>query len=240
MLRVILIDDESLARQAVRNLLNNHPGLTVVGEADSAEAAASRIAEARPDAIFLDIRMPGGSGFDLLRQTTPAPRVVVVTAHAEYAVEAFEVDAVDFLLKPVAPSRFAEAVARLEAACGLAGAGVPAYRIRDRICLKSTGRTFITALDKICMLQADGDFTRFSIPGEKPLMICQNLGSYDAILPHPPFLRLNRSLIVNTAKIENIEHLTRDETRISFLDLPEPVVVGRKAWETLRASGVLS
>jgi two-component system, LytTR family, response regulator len=239
MLRVILVDDEPLARQALRELLENHSSVTMVGEADCVKSAAARIEETKPDAIFLDIRMPGGNGFELLHRSPNPPHVIVVTAHAEYAVEAFNIEAVDFLLKPVAPSRFADAIARLQAACGVAHGESPAYRIRDRICLKTPGRTFITAIDRICLLQADGDFTRISIPGEKPLMICQTLGSYEAILPHPPFLRLNRSLIINTAQIEKIEHLTRDETRISLRNHPETLAVGRKAWESLSESGII-
>ena len=116
MLRVAVIDDEPLARQAIRYLLAVHPRLKVVGEADSKESALTLIQKEKPDGIFLDVHMPGGTGFDMLQALDAPPKVVMVTAHAEHAIQAFDIEAVDYLLKPVTPARFAQAVQRLQAA----------------------------------------------------------------------------------------------------------------------------
>ena len=104
-MRVLIVDDEHLARQAMRRLLAGHPEVEIVGEADSIETAIAAVRQAEPQLIFLDIDLGAGDGFDVLAQLERPPVVVFVTAYAEYAVEAFEVNAVDYLLKPVAPER---------------------------------------------------------------------------------------------------------------------------------------
>lgn len=240
MLRVILVDDEALARQGMRQLLAEIADIEVIGEAADTKAAHALIEGSGPDAIFLDIRMPGSDGFSLIRGIQNPPKVVFVTAYSEHAVRAFEVEAVDYLLKPVRAERLGEAVQRLRIACAESAggpAGGPRYRAGDRICLATPGRKLLVPLDQICALEADGDFTRFYIEGEKPLMICQTLGSYESTLPAPPFLRLDRSLIINIDRVTKVEHPSRDLTRIEFNSIAEPFTVGRKAWSTLRQSG---
>jgi two-component system LytT family response regulator len=236
------VDDEALARQGMRQLLAEMPEIQVVGEAADADAATELIESAHPDAVFLDIRMPGSDGFALIRGIKNPPKVVFVTAYSEHAVRAFEVEAVDYLLKPVRAERLAEAIQRLRIACSDAAgsaAEAPRYHAGDRICLATPGRKVMVPLDQICALQADGDFTRFYIRGEKSLMICQTLGSYESMLPCPPFLRLDRSLIIHTDRVAKVEHPSRDTTRIELEGIPEPFTVGRKAWSTLRQSGTL-
>ena len=136
MLRVMIVDDEALARQGLRDEIGRCTGVEVCGEAGSMTQALQAIPALAPDALFLDIRMPHGNGFDLLKKLPAAPPVVFVTAHSEYAVQAFEVQAVDYLLKPVRPARLAEAVARLQSALGQGGEE-PAYGEEDRICLRT-------------------------------------------------------------------------------------------------------
>ena len=130
MLRVMIVDDEALARQGLRDEIGRCTGVEVCGEAGSMTQALQAIPALAPDALFLDIRMPHGNGFDLLKKLPAAPPVVFVTAHSEYAVQAFEVQAVDYLLKPVRPARLAEAVARLQSALGQGGEE-PASGLQD-------------------------------------------------------------------------------------------------------------
>ncbi len=241
MLRVILVDDESLARQVMRELLNAEPAVQIEGEAASIAAARDLITKTKPDAVFLDVKMPGKSGFELLQSLVHQPKVVFVTAYSQYAVQAFDVDAVDYLLKPVRPERLASAVQRLRVACD----GTPErdttptpYLSDDRISLRTPGRTLMASLSEICALEADGDFTRVYVAGEQALMICQTLRNYEQSLPSPPFLRLDRSLMLNVKRIVKIEHLSRDETRIFLAGATRSFSVGRKAWTTLREAGV--
>lgn len=233
MLRVVLVDDERLARQGIRQLLAAHPEVTVVGEAGRVSAAVEVIRAENPDAIFLDIQMPGASGFELLGHLEDAPKVVFVTAHSEHAARAFEVQAVDYLLKPVSPSRLADTIRRLTAACRQTEDSVP-YQSADRICLRTPQRTVLTRLADIVAMEADGDFTRFHLLGEPPLLVCRSLRNCEETFPSPPFLRLSRSLIINLDKVTSLEHPSRDEARLTLSGLPEPFLLGRRALARLK------
>jgi len=232
-LRVILVDDERLARLGIRQLLAAHPEVTVVGEAGRVASAAEIIREEKPDAIFLDIQMPGASGFDLLGQLKDAPKVVFVTAHTEHAARAFEVQAVDYLLKPVRPERLADAVKRLAAVCAQAEQSVP-YQAMDRICLRTPQRTMITRLSDVVAMEADGDFTRFHVAGESPLLVCRSLRTCEEEFPHPPFARLSRSLIVNLNKVTAVEHPSRNEARLVLAGTGRIFALGRRALARLK------
>src|SRR6202012_2897759 len=171
MLRLILIDDERLARQSMRQLLAKHPQVEIVAEAENMAQGLKLIQEHRPDAIFLDVQMPGADGFQLLEKLDPAPKTVFVTAHAQHAVKAFEVHAIDYLLKPVRPERLAQTLARLGEETG-SGKETQIYRPNDKICLHTAGWTTVASLPDLILLKADGDFTRFFIESHNPLLIC--------------------------------------------------------------------
>lgn len=234
MLRVMLVDDERLARQALRQSLARIDDVEVVAEAESASAAWEAFARARPQAVFLDVQMPREDGFEFLRGIELPPKVVFVTAHSEHAVRAFEVEAVDYLLKPVRPQRLADAVSRLREACGLTAAGEHRYGARDRICLRTPGRTVVATLDKVAALEADGDFTRFFVAGEPPIMICQKLGAYERSLPAPPFARVSRSLMLNVDAFVRAQRFSRDEEQVWLEGMPQPLTLGRAAQGRLR------
>lgn len=233
MLRVVLVDDERLARQGIRQLLAAHPEVAVVGEAGRVPAAVEVIRAEKPDAIFLDIQMPGASGFELLGHFAEAPKVVFVTAHSEHAARAFEVQAVDYLLKPVSPARLADTISRLTAACQQTEDAVP-YKTADRICLRTPQRTVLTSLKDIVAMEAEGDFTRFHMAGEAPLLVCRSLRNCEETFPAPPFLRLSRSLIINLDKVTSLEHPSRDEARLTLAGLPQPLTLGRRALARLK------
>jgi len=237
MLRVILVDDEHLARQSMRQLLGKHPKVEIVAEAENIAQAQKVIQEHKPDAIFLDIQLPGADGFQLLEKLERTPRTVFVTAHARHAVKAFEVHAVDYLLKPVRPERLAQALARLGEETG-PGKETQVYRPNDKLCLHTPGWTTVASLTDVILLKADGDFTRFFIETQPPLLICQPLGSYESALPSPPFLRVDRSLILNLERIVTADQISRDETRLKLRGFNEPLILGRTAWSRLKKSGL--
>jgi len=236
MLRVAIIDDERLARQAMRQLLAAHPELEVVAEADNKKTALEIIRREKPDAIFLDVQMPAADGFALLQSLDPAPKVVFVTAHSEHAARAFEIEAVDYLLKPVRPERFAMAVRRIEASCQIpAAVSDPAgYSTSDRICLRTPQRTIIAPVSALCALEADGDFTRISVREAPAVMICQSLSAYEKSLPSPPFVRVDRSLIVNVDQIARMERKSRDNAVLILKGIPTTISLGRTAQQRLR------
>jgi two-component system LytT family response regulator len=229
----MLIDDEALARQGLREQLTCLPDVEVCAEAQSMLQALPVIEAVQPDALFLDIRMPHGNGFELLKHLPHPLPVVICTAHQEYAVRAFDVQAVDYILKPVRPKRLEQAVARLRHALDQKH-HPPALTAADRICLRTPERTVVTTPDHLILLKADGDFTRFTIEGEHSLLICQSLGAFEQTLPRPPFVRLDRSLIVNLERVESIEVSPTRGAHLGIRGLPQPLELGRTALKRLR------
>ena len=236
-MRVLIVDDEHLARQAMRRLLAAHPEVEIAGEAESLSEALAAIARTEPELVFLDIELGGGEdGFDLLATLKRPPMVVFVTAYAEHAVEAFAVNAVDYLLKPVAPERLAESLiraARYLARGSPASPGQPSHS-PGVIALRTPKQTVLVAPSEIAALRADGDFTHVLVADQPALMIWRTLGHFENLLPTPPFLRLGRSLIINRDRLRRVETPSRAEARITLDGVPEPVAVGRTAAARLR------
>jgi two-component system LytT family response regulator len=227
--RVLIVDDEHLARQAMRRLLVAHPDAEIVGEAASLAEAMEAIERTAPQLVFLDIELGGGGdGFDLLAALERPPIVVFVTAYAEHAVEAFAVNAVDYLLKPVEPGRLAESLARAERQLdrGQAGSGV--------IALRTPKQTVLAQPAEIAALRADGDFTHVFVADQPAVMIWRTLGHFEVLLPSPPFLRLGRSLIINRDRLRKVETPSRAGGQITLEGMSEPLVLGRTAAARLR------
>lgn len=235
MLRVMLVDDEPPALRRLSDMLADIEDIEIVAAVDCAEDANAVIAREQVDAIFLDVQMPGKNGFQLLASLPRKPLVVFVTAYSDYAVQAFEVEAVDYLLKPVRPARLALAVRRIRTALQ-DGTEEPAYDLNDRICLRTPERTLVAPLSDLITLEADRDFTRVTVAENAPILICQSLGSYDAALPNPPFLRVTRSLIVNLNRLRSVEISPMRGARIHLDGLAEPLPIGRTALRRLRVS----
>ena len=229
-MRVLIVDDERLARSAIRRLLAAHSTVEIVGEAESIAEALRAIERPQPQLVFLDIELGEGDGFDLLAALERPPIVVFVTAYAEHAVEAFAVDAVDYLLKPVAPERLAESLARVERQ--IAQAALPAGP--EVIELKTPKRTVLAQPAEIVALRADGDFTRVHVADQPEVMIWRTLAHFESLLPSPPFLRLGRSLIINRDRLRNIETPSPASARVTLQGLAEPLILGRAAAARLR------
>ncbi|WP_127088692.1 LytR/AlgR family response regulator transcription factor [Aquabacter cavernae] len=229
MLRVLVVDDEPLARRAIRRLLRAHP-VDVVGEAETIAEATALIDTTHPDLVFLDIELNGGDGFDLLEALANPPKVVFVTAYAQHAVEAFAVDAVDYLLKPVAPERLAEALARVERQL----AQRPDKSEDGVLELRTPSRSVFAKTGDIVALTADGDFTRVLLAGQPSLMIWRTLTSFEGLLPAPPFVRLSRSVIINLERLRRIDARSRDDVRLTMDGIADALSVGRAAAARLR------
>ncbi len=235
MLRVVIVDDEPLAIRALRRLLAAHADVTIVGTADTLTTGVHMIAAERPDAVFLDIDLGTGDGFDLLARLDPPPQVVFVTAHAKYAVDAFAADAVDYLLKPVPPARLAEAIARLRRRPPPApDGGGPSGGPRDILELRTPTRTVLAAPTDIAALCAEGDFTRVVLADQPALLIWRTLSHFETVLPTPPFVRLSRSLILNRDRLRSFETPSRNRSRVTLEGVGESLVLGRTATTRLR------
>jgi two-component system, LytTR family, response regulator len=225
-LRVVIVDDEPLAIRAMRRLLAAHADVSIVGTADDLPGAIAIIRGTRPDLVLLDIELGRGNGFDVLAGLDPPPRIIFVTAHARYAVEAFAVAAADYLLKPVLPERLAESLARI------ARAAPP----RQPLTLRMPGRTVVVEPQAIVALTAEGDFTRVHLAGQDSLLILRTLTQFEEALPSPPFERISRSMILNLERVRHTASRGRDRAQVVLEGLEMPLPLGRVAALRLRAA----
>lgn len=194
-MKAVLVDDEQLARLELRRLLGAHPEIDIVGEAEDGDEALRLIREHGPDLLFLDIQMPGMSGFELLERIDDGlPNVIFTTAFDQHAVKAFEVNALDYLLKPIAPERLKEALSRL-------AAKQPAVR-PSQVFVRDGGRCWIVRLSDIFLLESEGNYTRLFFGKEHPL-IRRSLNAIEQQLDPRTFFRANRRHILNLNWIES-------------------------------------
>ena len=192
-MKAVIIDDERLARAELRRLLKAHPDVQVVAEAANAQEGLQAIEEHAPELIFLDIQMPGGSGFDLLSTLDNPPAVIFTTAHDQFAIRAFEVSALDYLLKPVETTRLAQALAKAQKGAPVAERG-PAPD--GKVFIKDGDNCWFVALEKIALFESEGNYTRVYFDQNRPLLL-RSLNQLEAKLDPNQFLRVSRRQIVN-------------------------------------------
>jgi two-component system response regulator LytT len=211
-LKVLLVDDEAPARSELRHLLGAHAQIDIVGEAASAAEALDLVADC--DVVFLDVEMPGASGIDaarLVRGRSEPPAVVFVTAHAEYAVDAFAVEAFDYLLKPVDPERLARVVERLLART------TPTARSARKIPVVAGGRIELIDQEQVHFIQAEGDYSRVHTH-DRSYLSTASLHELEEALPADRFLRIHRSYIANLAKGAAVRRAGEDRIRLVLDD----------------------
>ena len=228
MLRVILVDDEPLARRGLRDLLAARPEVEVAGEADCVEASRTLIEAVRPDGIFLDVRMPEADGFELLSSLKECPPVIFVTAYSEYAVRAFEVQAVDYLLKPFKPARLRQALERAraqlakkdsdptarllalleartqESAPAAEPVHVTRFAVRDR------DRTRFVKVTDIDWIEASGNYVVIHA-GKENFVLRETLAAVESQVSPKEFFRLNRSAVARLDRVREVEPAFNDE-----------------------------
>ena len=200
-MNVLIIDDERLARLELRRLLAAHPALHIVGEAGNAIDGRAAIEELAPGLVFLDIQMPGGSGFDLLASLDDPPPVIFTTAFDEYALRAFEVSALDYLLKPIEPSRLAHAVNKVLRQPASSKNDTPPRNDKPqapdgKVFIKDGERCWFVALEQIVLFESEGNYTRVYFDQHRPLLL-RSLNQLEARLDPERFLRVSRRQIVN-------------------------------------------
>jgi two-component system LytT family response regulator len=195
-MKALIIDDERLARLELRRLLAAHPEVEIMGEARSGEEALALIPKLAPDLIFLDIQMPGMTGFDLLERLEDLPQTIFTTAYDEYAIKAFEVNALDYLQKPVVPARLEAALARVRPRAGQS-------RL-EQVFVRDGDRCWIVRLPEIFLLESEGNYTRLYFGSERPL-IRRSLNSLEEQLDPGTFFRAGRKQIVNLKWIEKVD-----------------------------------
>jgi two-component system, LytTR family, response regulator len=213
MIRALVVDDEAPARDELRYLLAEHADVEVVGEASSPRAALELVREAKPDVVFLDVEMPGATGLTvapLVRDRANPPAVVFVTAHERYAVDAFAVEAFDYLLKPVDPDRLARVLERLRERSS--EHAVPVEKVAV---VGGGGTELLLDPDQIHYAQADGDYSRI-FTYDRSYLCTASLGALEERLG-PRFARVHRSHIVNLAKVTGVRR-EPDKLRLQLAD----------------------
>src|ERR1051326_2532390 len=210
-MRAIIIDDERLARAELRKLLLEFPEIEVVGEAANANEGLEKIENLSPDLIFLDIQMPGKTGFDMLQELEKAPHVIFTTAYDEYALKAFEVNALDYLLKPVEPKRLADALQKLQVEEDkepLSDHTISVNRSilneHDQVFVKDGDRCWFVKLSDVRLFESVGNYAKVFFGNNKPLIL-KSLNALEERLDPKTFFRANRKHIVNLHCIEKVE-----------------------------------
>jgi two-component system, LytTR family, response regulator len=212
-MKALLIDDERLARNELRRLLANFPELEIAGEAANAKQAREQLAALKPDLLFLDVQMPGETGMELLESLeAPVPHVIFTTAYDEFAVKAFELNALDYLLKPVDPARLAAAMEKLRAKIAGRVKGMatekdaPRDRLaaEDKVFVREGDRCWFVEVKSIRLLESEGNYTRVHFDGAHPQLF-RSLNAMEERLDPKYFFRANRRQIINLAWIDQIE-----------------------------------
>jgi two-component system, LytTR family, response regulator len=209
-MKAIIIDDERLARTELKRLLQDYPEVEVVDEAANAEEGIAKIESQQPDLIFLDIQMPGKTGFDMLSQLEKSPQVIFTTAYDEFALKAFEVNALDYLLKPIEPKRLADAVQKLNAneirepRTESAGSNNSLLTDNDQVFVKDGERCWFVKLSEIRLFESVGNYAKVFFGANKPLIL-KSLNALEERLDEKTFFRANRKHIVNLRMIDKIE-----------------------------------
>jgi two-component system LytT family response regulator len=211
MIRAIIIDDERLARNELKKLLLDFPEIEVIAEAANAAEGAEKVDSLNPDLIFLDIQMPGKTGFDMLSELERAPNVIFTTAYDEYALKAFEVNALDYLLKPVEPKRLADALQKLQLEEDKEPISDHTISINrsilnehDQVFVKDGERCWFVKLSDIRLFESVGNYAKVYFGPNKPLIL-KSLNALEERLDEKVFFRANRKHIVNLRLIEKIE-----------------------------------
>jgi two-component system, LytTR family, response regulator len=203
-MKALIIDDERLARAEVRRLLDDFNWVKVVGEAENAEQALELIQSQQPDLLFLDVQMPGKTGFELIGEIRgEMPRIIFTTAYDEFALRAFEVNALDYLMKPITPDRFAAALSRVRDE-PVALQDQSPLRSADQVFVRDGERCWFIPVSKIRLLESEGNYTRVRFENQSPL-IYRSLSTLEQRLPADDFFRINRQQVVNLHFIERIE-----------------------------------
>lgn len=232
--RTILIEDERLAREELKSLLKDYLEIEIIDEAKNGEEGIEKIKQHKPDLIFLDINMPGLNGFEMIKQLEEIPRVIFVTAYDEYALKAFEVNALDYILKPVDPERLREAIQKLSSGDddfvssqnAVISRKDRVLSVNDKVFIKDGEKCWFIELSKVRMLESDGNYVKVYFDNFRPLIL-RSLNSFEERLDPEFFFRANRKFIINLQWISSIENWFNGGLQVELKD-GEKVEISRR------------
>lgn len=226
--RAIIVDDEELARSDLKALLAQIPSVEVIGEAENIRTAKEAIEKLNPDLIFLDIQFPGESGFELLEKIETPAKIIFVTAFDEFAIRAFEVNAQDYLLKPVNPERLKLTLEHLETDQPIAEPKMLPFNYDDSIFLELNNRYYFLKVNTIVIITSAGNYSEIvTIRGLNGLT-SKSMREWEGRLPKNSFARIHRSTIINLEFVEKIEQWFNYSYRVYLKGLDKPVIMSRR------------
>jgi two-component system, LytTR family, response regulator len=244
-MKALIVDDERLARNELRRLLENFPKINIVGEAANADEATALIAELQPDLLFLDIQMPGKTGFDLLTSLEgEVPEVIFTTAYDEYAIKAFEFNALDYLLKPIELHRLSEAIQKVETELQHHAdkKEMPADTSKiltesDQVFVKDGEKCWFVRLGKVRTFESIGNYVRLYFDDQKPLVL-KSLNALEDRLDPKVYFRANRKHIINLHFIDKIEPWFSGGLQVNIIGHHEKIEISRR--QAIRFKELLS
>ena len=227
--RALVVDDEPLARIAIISLIADYPSIEVAGEAGDADHAARLIEEHQPDLLFLDIQMPGKTGFDLLNEVNFQGSVIFVTAYDEYALRAFEINALDYLMTPISPDRFKKALERLNEREEKHSLPLDQdLRMDDRLFLLMGKHMVFLKISSIVYIQAEGDYTQVTTSEGRRGLILKSMKEWEKRLPASYFCRIHRSYIVNLDFVEQVDKEYNYDFSVKLKNSDKTLVMSRR------------
>jgi two-component system, LytTR family, response regulator len=233
--RVLIVDDERLARERMRGMLAQQPSVTSIAEAANVTSAADAIRANCPDVVFLDIEMPGGNGFELLERASGDFAIVFVTAFDEYAVRAFEVNALDYLVKPVDPARLSRTLERIASRAPVPRRDLRPLSADDRLFLPRERSGRFVSLTSVVAITAAGSYSEVRTSDGRTDLVHRTMEEWEAVLPGAIFRRVHRSAIVNLDLVVRTERLLTGGYLLRMQSGP-PVTVSRRQGVLLRRS----
>jgi two-component system LytT family response regulator len=236
MARALIIDDETTARSIVRALLAEHPDVEIVGEADTLRAARELLHSATYDLVFLDINLTDGSGFDLMPDVDRKAHVVFVTGANQHALRAFEVNALDYVVKPVTPTRLAETLRRFgQHRAKRVDSPSVALRLDDIIQLASSAQARFAEVGHVSAIEAEENYSRVYLNDGETILVRRTLKAWMDILPPGHFVRVHRTMIVNLARISRYRQPGPKTVALDVTGVTHSIAVGRQFWPDLKA-----
>ena len=242
--RTLLIEDERLAREELKSLLKDFLEIEIVGEARNGAEALEMIGKLSPDLLFLDINMPEMNGFEMVKHLEEIPQVIFVTAYDEFALKAFEMNALDYLLKPVDPKRLQEAIKKLtnidedfsSNSNQILEAKERFLTLEDRVFIKDGEKCWFIELRKIRMLESDGNYVKVYFDSNRPLLL-RSLNSFEERLDSRFFFRASRKFIININWISSIENWFNGGLRVELME-GEKIEISRR--QAIRFKEIMS
>ena len=238
MLRTVIVDDSPRSRAALRRLLAAHDQITIVGEAGNVADARDRVlTQLDYDLVLLDIQLIGGSGFDLVPSIKASAHIIFATAYEEHAVRAFEINALDYLLKPITAERLAQALSRVNPS-----PSAPAERPRpgaaplpsDTLFVPTVNGSRFIALPDLIVISSEQNYTRLTLTNGVSHLVYRTMKEWEAVLPPDTFVRVHRQKLINLSRLTRIGHDLLGRPQLHLADLTEPISPSRRQWHDIQ------